>query len=464
MAGIGFRLTKYFEHDDLLGNIKGSIYSIIISTGPWLISVLAVAFVSYFAQRQLDNHDLYVLKAMICYTYAGSLILFGAIEMPVTRFLADKLYIRDLTTFRNVFLTILIMFTIVGAIISAIFYSFFDYDIVVKFMATAFFISVLAIWVNMIFLSAAKNYHQIVISFFIGGVLSVVSSLILGNYYGLGGYVLGFSMGQAAIAVLLTRNLFSEFADYDYISLEFVSYFKRYRTMIFVGLFYYLGIWVDKFIFWFAGVGEQVEALFYTNQYYDTAMFLAYLTIVPSFAVFLVQVETNFYVKYAYYFRSIESKNNLKFLNDSVSEIIAALKRTTISLLKIQTFVTIITWYFSEQILNFLHLPSMMEPMFKYGVIGAYLQILFLVLNIILLYFKQAKQAAFNYGIFFVTNTVFSLISTKLSIQFFGLGYLLSCLITLIVTFVTLNQTLGQLNYLTFMRQPLTRKNFGDEL
>ena len=464
MAGIGFRLTKYFEHDNLLGNIKGTIYSIIISTGPWLISVLSVAFVSYFAQRQLDNHDLYVLKAMICYTYAGSLIIFGAVEMPVTRFLADKLYISDLTTFRNVFLTILCGFVMVGSLVSGIFYSFFDYDIITKLIAMGFFISVLTIWLNMIFLSAAKNYHQIVISFFIGGILSIVGALILGNYYDLVGYILGYTLGQLAIALLLSRNLFAEFRDFDYVSLEFVSYFKKYRTMVFVGLFYYLGIWVDKFVFWFGGEGEKVEALFYTNQYYDTAMFLAYLTIVPSFAVFLVQVETNFYVKYAYYFRSIESKNNLKFLNNSVNEIISALKSTTISLLKIQTFVTIIVWYFAEQILDFLHLPSMMEPMFKYGVIGAYLQILFLVLNIVLLYFKQAKQAMINYGIFFILNAGLSFLSLRAGIQFYGMGYLISCLVTLIISFVALNNTLGNLNYLTFMSQPLSRKNFGEEL
>jgi uncharacterized membrane protein len=456
MAGIGFRLKKYFKEQSFLGNIQGAVYSVVISSGPWLISVITIAIVSYFAQLKIGISDLYILKSVICYTYAVSLIIFGIIEMPLTRYLADQLYKNDYTTFKSVFISFLALAAIIGFFISSIFYSFFDFAAISKMAASTFFTSVLVIWISMIFLSAAKNYHQIIISFILGGATSVIASIVMGQYWGLDGYIIGYSIGQAIIALLLCLNLFMEFKGADYASLEIVQYYSRFRVLIFVGFFYYMAIWIDKFIFWFGPQGQQVLGLFYTNQYYDTSMFLAYLTIVPSLAIFLVQVETNFAKSYAYYFHAIDSKNNLNILNSNIDDIIKSLQKALYNLIKIQTFVSVICWYFAEQITHALYLPSMMITMFRYGVIGAYLQVLFLIMNIVLLYFLAQRKVLLHYVVFFLSNAVLTYASTMMDFKYYGIGYLLSCLITFLMTFYALNKHLQLINFHTFMGQPIS--------
>ena len=104
MAGIGFRLKHFFKEGSLVSNFQGAIYSIIISSGPWLISVITIATVSIFAQKEIGVNNLFILKSIICYSFSVSLIIFGAIEMPLTRYIADQLYRNDNTTFRSVFL------------------------------------------------------------------------------------------------------------------------------------------------------------------------------------------------------------------------------------------------------------------------------------------------------------------------------------------------------------------------
>jgi polysaccharide biosynthesis protein PelG len=464
MAGIGFRLNKYFKDQNLAGNLKGTLYSIIISSGPWLITIISIAFVSTSAQKILSGHHLFVLKSIINYSYAGSLLFFGAIEMPVTRYLADKLYISDFTTFKNVFLCICCFFVSIGTIFAALFYSYFDYPLMVKLAGILFFNSVLVVWTSMVFLSSAKNYHQIVISFVIGAAFSSMLAIIFGRLFALYGYLIGFSIGQSMIAIFLTINLFHEYKGAQYFSFEFLSYFKKYRRLVFVGLFYYLGIWIDKILFWFAETGQRVEGPLFTNRYYDTAMFLSYLTIVPSLALFLVQVETSFFVKYTYYFRSIDHKNNIYFLNECIRDIILVLRKTSVNLLKVQSLITVLAWYFSKDIMSFMNLPSLMEPIFRYGCLGAYLQVLFLILNIILLYFLDEKSVLKHYFVFFVTNTVLSYITIKLDFRYHGLGYALSCFITLSFSFTAINKRLRDLNYFTFMAQPLSTKNFTEAL
>ena len=460
MAGIGFRLKKYFKEGSFLGNIQGAMYSVIISSGPWLISVVTIAVISYYAQREIGTSDLYILKSIICYTFAVSLILFGMVEMPLTRYLADQLYKNDYSTFRSVFLysvTAMLTFAIVTC---HIFYSFFPtFSSNIILSCTTFFCSVLVIWLSMIFLSAAKNFHQITISFLVGGSLSVILAILLGREGQLEGYIMGYAIGQMIIAILLSLNIFHEFKTKNYVSFSFLSYFQKHRALIFVGLFYYLGIWVDKFVFWFGPLGEKVLELFYTNQYYDTAMFISYLSIVPSLAVFLVQVETNFYKAYSYYFNSIDNKNNLNVLEENIDDIIKSVQTGLYNLLKIQIAVTVLCWYFAEELLDFLYLPAMMLTMFKYGLIGAFLQVLFLIINIILLYFLDHKKVLFHYMIFFISNGLFSLFSTTLDFKYHGMGYLLSCLLTFVLSFLALNKHLSLINFYTFMGQPVGEKS-----
>lgn len=54
-----------------------------------------------------------------------------------------------------------------------------------------------------------------------------------------------------------------------------------------------------------------MHSLFYTHFPYDSAMFFAYITIVPALALFLVRVETEFYTEYKAYFGGILAKDPL---------------------------------------------------------------------------------------------------------------------------------------------------------
>ncbi|MFX5494607.1 exopolysaccharide Pel transporter PelG, partial [Acinetobacter baumannii] len=66
-------------------------------------------------------------------------------------------------------------------------------------------------------------------------------------------------------------------------------------SLLLTGLCYNLGIWIDKFIFWFnpstsdLGIGPLRASILY-----DLPIFLAYLSIIPGMAVFLVRIETDF--------------------------------------------------------------------------------------------------------------------------------------------------------------------------
>jgi polysaccharide biosynthesis protein PelG len=460
MAGIGFRLQSLFSDGNIVKNVRGSLYSLIIATGPWLISIISIALVSSMAQRNLSNHDLMLFKCIISYTYALSLILFGIVEMPLTRYLADQLFRADHSTFKSVVLSMVSVYLIIAIPLTILLYYFAPgLSLISIISCMTFLISVLITWTAMIFLSAAKHYHPIIISFVGGGALSYFLATFLGKKLGFEGYVFGYTLGQIFLSMSLLSSVFNEFRTHNYISMSFLHYYKRFQKLILVGVFYYLGIWVDKFIFWFGPESQKIQDIFHTNQFYDTAMFLSYLTIIPAMTIFLVQIETNFAKAYHYYYQAIENKFNYAVINETLSDIIKSIQRGSINLLKVQVFLSILAWYFSGEIIELLSLPSLMIPIFRYGVLASLMQVLLLLTNIVLLYFLENTKVLFHYGLFLFLNASLTYISTKMGYQYYGAGYFVSALITFSVSFVNLNRTLDKLNFKTFMQQPIYQGN-----
>lgn len=458
MAGIGFRLKGYFNTGTVVDRVKGSMFSVMISCGPWLLTIVTIAVISAFAHTRISEHELLVFRSIISYTFGASLIFFGAMEMPLTRYLADKLYVDDRTSMKPLFDIVLMGTFCVGSLLGLLFYSFFDFDPWLTLACIYLFSVIVCVWLAMVFLSAAKNFRLITAGFFIGNILTILASWYWGRESGLWGYVMGYVVGQSIVAVFLYASIQFEYTGKSLYSLEFLDYFQKHRRLIFIGTLYYCGIWVDKVVFWLTPSGRHVEGLFYTHPYYDTAMFLAYVTIIPAISIFFVSVETNFYVQYSYFFRSIDSKVNLPLLHRNRDGIYQSLRRSLINLLKFQSFVTLIIWFFAEEILGALKLPGLMVPIFRYGVIGAYLQALFIFCNIVLLYFLAEKEVLKNYGVFYFSNLIFSLILAYGDFRYYGLGFCLSTFLTLIVSFISLNKRLKMIEVHTFMEQPMFQK------
>ncbi|MBP9674423.1 MAG: exopolysaccharide Pel transporter PelG [Bacteriovoracaceae bacterium] len=459
MAGIGFRLEAFFSKKDVIGTMKGGLYALFISSGPWIISILTIALLSKVAYRHLSYRDLLLLQGIVSYTISFSLLFFGIIEMPLTRYLADRLYLKDEIVLRPLYLGVLTWGGVILCLMGYLFYSFFDFPFYFTVIILTFLFSIYAVWLSMIFLSAGKNYIHITWSFVLGGV----SILLLGKYLGpkwhLEGYVTSLAIGYGLIAIMLGVQVFRDFPKKTYFPLDFFSYFSKYRPILFAGFFYYCAIWVDKYIFWYSHEGEHIYRFFYTHFNYNSAMFFSYITIIPSMAFFLVKVETDFFKKYLYYFTAVERKSDLYVLQGCVDEMVLSLRRTIISMIRMQVFVSVVIIYFTPEIFRILDLSFLMIPIFRYGVIGAFLQVLFMVANIIMLYFELYKEVFSHYLFFFLSNALFAFISLKLGSQYHGLGYTLSAFFTFVFSYYNLNKKIAMVNYRTFMGQPITHKN-----
>ncbi|MGQ3027349.1 MAG: exopolysaccharide Pel transporter PelG, partial [Ferrovibrionaceae bacterium] len=97
MAGIGFVLRRLTQRDDLLGLAQGYLLSALVSSGPWLLTVLAIAGVNLIGTAVAGIAQVEQFRIVIIYNFGFSLLFSGPILLVGTRYLADRIFTRDVS-------------------------------------------------------------------------------------------------------------------------------------------------------------------------------------------------------------------------------------------------------------------------------------------------------------------------------------------------------------------------------
>ena len=75
MAGIGFDLRRLTQRDDLMGVVQGYLHSALVSSGPWLFTVLSIAAINMFSGSWASLSELADFRIAIIYSFSFSLVL-----------------------------------------------------------------------------------------------------------------------------------------------------------------------------------------------------------------------------------------------------------------------------------------------------------------------------------------------------------------------------------------------------
>jgi uncharacterized membrane protein len=269
--------------------------------------------------------------------------------------------------------------------------------------------------------------------------------------------VWGFAVGQIILVALLTVRIRLEFPTDRPWDSGVLAYWRTMPSLIVIGVFYNIGIWVDKVVFWLGPGGQHVTGLIYVNPRYDTCTFLGYISIVPALSLFLIRVETAFYKNYAAYFDCITRGGDMATIAGRREAMVGALQLSMGRLVRLQGAITLLLVWLAPEILSWLRLPAEMLPTFRICLIASFVQIMLLLLMIVILYFDWQRDVAILAIAFAVLNGVLSVLSLQWDDRFHGCGYLLACLATLVWGLVILDRRLATLDYDTFTRQPMGR-------
>lgn len=452
MAGIGFELRRLTQRDDLMGMVQGYLHSALVSSGPWLFTVLSIAAINMFSGSWASLSDLADFRIVIIYSFSFSLVLTGPVMLVATRYLADQIYGASVQQAPGMMLgAILVVFVTQAPIV---FWFYGDYVTLPNSVRAAAIINyflVTGVWIVSVFLTALKDFRSITRAFGGGMIAGFVCSVFLGQWYGTPGLLTGFNIGLATIMFTLVARIFAEYPYPITRPFEFLGHARKYWDLAVIGLIYNMAAWIDKWIMWFVPQREMLPSGMISYPNYDGAMFLAYLTIVPAMAVFIVNLETRFFEDYQKFYRDIQSHAVLERIQINHRNIIETLKESGRNVTILQACVAFLSVLLAPQFFEWAGISIFQIGMFRFGVLGAFCHVLLLFLTIILSYFDLRRKMLYVSLVFLVTNAVFTYISAQMGFAYYGYGYFLSCLVTLLFAYGVTAREVLRLPYLSFV-------------
>jgi uncharacterized membrane protein len=457
MAGIGFELRKVLKRDSLLSIVKMYGYSAVLSSGSWVISIIAVLIVGFITVA-LTQHteDLYHLQIIITYAFAlaASLVFTGFVQLPLTRYIADLIFANRTDEVIGTFLGALFVVLGVGIALftPAVWVLIPELSVVDRFLVSSVFVVLCAVWISNVLVSSLKYYRRILTAFFLSYGFIVAASYMWGR--DLTSLLFIFFVGNAFLFIVMITLIYKSYHGARILRFDFFKHKGFYYTLAIAGLFYNLGTWVDKFIFWYHPMtGERVIGIIHSSVVYDLPIFMAYLSIIPGMAVFFYRLEADFAEKYDLFYSNVREGGTLGMIQTYRNQMVSVVRLAVKEILAVQSFVALLVYLGAPKLFAMLKIPQLYLGLFYILMVGAILQLGFMVVLAILYYLDRRTKAMWLSILFFVLNALLSWLSIYMGPEYFGYGYAVSLLIVFSLSLIIIRNTMEKLDYETFMLQ-----------
>ncbi|MCO7572975.1 exopolysaccharide Pel transporter PelG [Pseudomonas chlororaphis] len=453
MAGIGFELRKILSRDSYTATLHAYVYAGLISSGPWVLSILSVMLVGVISLG-LVIPEVLIRQFLITVTYlmATSLILTGGLQLFFTRFVSDRLFERKYEHILPNLVGVLLLVTLGSGVLGILLLvTLFDQPLLYRLMTLANFVVLCNLWLVIIFLSGMKAYNRILLVMLVGYGLMVGSAFFL-RHMGMEGLLLALLLGHSSLLFLFLYDILREYRAEKLVAFDFLDRRQVFLSLLLTGFCYNLGIWIDKFIFWFnPDTSSQVIGPLRASILYDLPIFLAYLAIIPGMAVFLVRIETDFAEWYDRLFRAVRDGETLQHIGSLKAEMTFSIRQGLLEICKVQGLTVVLLFLFGPRLLEWLGMSSYYLPLFYIDLIGVSIQVVFMaILNVF--FYLDKRAIVLELCLFFVAlNAALTLLSLHLGPSYFGYGFTLSLLICVLLGLARLSTALDDLEYETFM-------------
>ncbi|OAB47254.1 exopolysaccharide Pel transporter PelG [Paenibacillus antarcticus] len=472
MAGIGFELRKLFREQGLINNVKAYTFSALTTIGPMVLCMFLIIALQRLMAINNGNYldwELYIATVQYCFIF--SILITSGITLVLTRFLSDMIFEKKYDHILASYYGALMICLPLGALTVWLFVPHVSASISYKFVTYLFFMELIVIWVQAVYLSALKDYTRIVRSFAIGVVISLISGWILLRYTELNATtaaILAIDIGFFIIAIMSSYHFEQVFAARrSHLYFRFLSYFKKFPSLFFIGTFFYAGIYIHSFVYWFISRDTLVADAYWVSPFYDLPVFYAFISVIPTLVTFVVSVETSFYERFRMYYKQVTEGGTFQEMERAKKDMQKTLMQEFSFLMEVQLLFTIVSIAIGMKALPMIGFTMAQTDAFNLLVVGYFMFIMMFVVLHLLLYFDDRKGVLIISTSFVVLNAVLTYWTMKGEND--GLGMFIASFIAVIAAITRLMYVLRNIDYYTFCQQPISgfskknrsRKNWG---
>lgn len=459
MAGVGFELRKLFkENSGYVDTMKAYATSAVVTEGPMVLSIVMLTgqrLLMRYNESTYNHMEIFVL--IMTYSMIFSMLTANVLNMFLSRFISDCIFEEKYEEIMSAFFDAVIILLALGGIIGYLYLTSIDLPLQYKVLAMIQFSTLIVLWVEMCFLSALRKYLEILKGFAIAVLLSFVVAIVLCL---LGVEALFASLAGTCIAYFFMLCMFLKemIKYYPFKKISFGIFLKeldKYPSLCIIGFFMTLGLYGHNFVMWASEFKTVVIKNMVYCVTYDVPCFFAVLTIIPMLVLFTVSLEVNFYEKYKGYFSTILYGGRLEDIRAARKNMIKMLLRELSYILEVQLFIAIIAVVFLSNVLKLVGMDANMIGIFQILCFGYCFFGLMRCIIIILLYFDDRVGATITSILFALLSIVGTFITMKLSVEFYGIGFVVAAIIASIYAIIRLFVFVRNLEFNVFCKQPL---------
>ena len=461
MAGIGFELNKLAKRDDLLGIAGAYFHSAFAIAGPWLFTVVALALTTYL-YGGTDSIEMLNFRGIIVYNFSFSLAFSAPVYFIMTRYLADQIHVKNVTSVPTAMLESMIVVFLFNLAAAIFFYGiYFNMPLSLRLAAFANMFLIAAVWLLSVYLTALKDFSAVTWTFILGMAVAVFAAYMFGDRHA-AGLVVGYNIGLSLIVFMLAARIFSEYPYHLTHDFALKPFWSKYWELAVGGFFFNCALWVDKWIMWFAPEAVVLPSKLRFFPDYDSAMFLAAMSILPTIALFVFSIETDFFHHYRRFYGNILAHASLRRIRHFHQRIIESISEGGRNLVVLQGVAAVLLILLAPQIFEKIHMFFVQLGIFRLGVLGSFFEVLILFITIILSYFDCRRYNMVIFLFYFLSNTLLTLVCMQMGYEWYGYGFFLASALTFCLATAILALHVRNLPYHAFISNNNSVKNPKD--
>lgn len=436
-------------------------YAGVICAGPMLLGVMLLLGARYITgYAGASGHDRELLNSMLTYALLFSLTLTSLFSMATTRAIADLYYLKQLDRIMPTFYGSLGIMLPVGVLAYGIFLYFSGVSLVFQVLSLLFFAVLIVVWTEINYLTAIKNYREILTTFFI----SLLCALLLGallslrfNMEPIKAMFISIITGYGVMMIRYFVVIYRYFPQGKGTCMHFLRWFDNYPQLTVIGFFITAGLFGHLVIMWGSRIGIQVQGLFYGAPSYDIPALVAFLSILITTVNFVTSVEVRFYPCYRDYFSLFNDKGSLEDIEDAERNMLVVLREELIYLAQKQVFTTILFIILGTLLLPLTGLGFTREMLgiFRVLCIGYAFYAIGNSIMLIQLYFADHRNALLSAVFFMACSVVPTFVFRNMSTALYGFGFLIGGAVYFLVAMIKLNAYISKIKYHVLSRQPV---------
>jgi len=309
------------------------------------------------------------------------------------------------------------------------------------------------VWLVVSALSAVRH-HGRVLRCFLAGYAVTFGAILALAHRGLGAMLAGFALGQGTLLIAALATFARAYPGAEGVRFEFLGKGRRYLDLACVGLLFNLGVWVDKVLFWFDPItGQRVLGPLHASEVYDLPLFLAYLSIVPGMAVFLIRVETDFAQAHHAFYGAIEGGAPLRVFEPLRDAMVVAVRRCIGDIYRVQGLTVALCFVAGPGLLSWFGIPRLHVPLFLADATAVGFQVVLLAVISVLFYLDRRGTVLWLCALLVISNVACTWLSHRLGPAYYGCGFAAAVALTSLLGLWALTRAFATLVRDTFMLQ-----------